>query len=251
VTDSRINRVKGLLAGPPPGGHSGGPLTGGLGGPPTGAHGGTPIAGGPPPEQAEVPSDAGTPRQALQVLTLAQRTADEHLAKAHHQAEKIHADAQAAAEQVAREAQAHADNVRQDANKMLSDAREAAAQVDREAQARADEAKHNAGTILADAQAQAESIAAEAQANAEALKLQAEQRYQDVVGSLATRREGLQQQIEALERFDREYRARLTSFMQGQLRALWADQPQVNGDVEPPQNGSAAHRDTSAEAKTA
>jgi cell division septum initiation protein DivIVA len=250
VTDSRINRVKGLLAGPPTGGQ-GVPLTAGLGGPPNGGHSGTPIAGGSPPEQAEAPSDAGTPRQALQVLTLAQRTADEHLAKAHHQAEKIHADARAAAEQVAREAQAHADNVRQDANKMLSDAREAAAQVDREAQARAEEAQHNAGKVLADAQAQAESIAAEAQANAEALKLQAEQRYQDVVGSLATRREGLQQQIEALERFDREYRARLTSFMQGQLRSLWADQPQVNGDVEPPQNGTAAHRDTSAEATTA
>jgi len=247
VTDSRINRVKGLLAGPPTNGGHNVPLTAGLGGPPNGGHSGTPIAGGPPPEQAEVPSDAGTPRQALQVLTLAQRTADEHLAKAHHQAEKIHADAKAAAEQVAREAQAHADNVRQDANKMLSDARDAAALVDREAQARAEDAKRNAGQVLADAQAQAEAIAGEAQANAEALKLQAEQRYQDVVGSLATRREGLQQQIEALEQFDREYRARLTSFMQGQLRALWADQPQVEGEVDPQRNGSAAHREKSAE----
>jgi hypothetical protein len=42
----------------------------------------------------------------------------------------------------------------------------------------------------------------------------------------------LQQQIEALELFDREYRARLTAFMQGQLRALWVDQPQVDGELE-------------------
>jgi hypothetical protein len=52
-----------------------------------------------------------------------------------------------------------------------------------------------------------------------------------VVGSLGTRRESLQQQIEALEQFDREYRSRLTHFMQGQLRALWVDQPQVNGEL--------------------
>ena len=52
-----------------------------------------------------------------------------------------------------------------------------------------------------------------------------------MVGSLGVRRESLQQQIEALERFDREYRARLTGFMQNQLRALWVDQPQV-GELE-------------------
>jgi vacuolar-type H+-ATPase subunit H len=249
-----MNRVKGLLAGPPTGG-LGGPPTAGLGGPPNGGQNGTPIAGA-PPEQAEMPSDAGTPRQALQVLTLAQRTADEHLAKAHHQAEKIHADAQAAAEQVAREAQAHADKVRQDANKMLSDAREAAAQVAREAQHHANNVRQDADKFLSDAQAKAENIAADAQANAEELKLQAEHRYQDVVGSLATKREGLQRQIEALEQFDQEYRSRLTSFMQGQLRALWADQPQVNADVEaqagavPAQRkNSGAHSGTAAAAK--
>jgi hypothetical protein len=37
-----------------------------------------------------------------------------------------------------------------------------------------------------------------------------------------------------LERFDREYRARLTSFMQQQLRALWVDQPQPPAELEAP-----------------
>ena len=50
------------------------------------------------------------------------------------------------------------------------------------------------------------------------------------MGGLAARREALQQQIEALEQFDRDYRSRLTAFMQSQLRQLWVDQPQVNGD---------------------
>ena len=169
----------------------------------------------------------GLPNEALHVLTLAQRTAEEHVAGAHHQADKIRSEALAKAEEIARDAQMHAHNVRREADKVLFDARAAAEQSARELQARTDEARRNADKIVADAQARAESIAAEARSGADALKSQAQQRYDDVVGSLGARREALQEQIEALERFDREYRARLTGFMQNQLRALWVDQPQV------------------------
>jgi cell division septum initiation protein DivIVA len=202
VTDNRMkDRVKGLLGSPP---------------------------GGEIPEQPVAGSGGvDAPHQALHVLTLAQRTADQHVATAQAQADKIHEDAKANAEQIARDAQVHAHKVRQDADKTLADAREAAAQIARDARARADEAQREADKILSDAQAKAEQIAADAQANAEELKLQAEQRYQDVVGSLASKRESLQQQIEALEQFDRDYRSRLTAFMQGQLRALWMDEPTV------------------------
>ena len=171
------------------------------------------------------------PNQALQVLTLAQRTAEEHVARAHHQADKIRTDALAAAEQIARDAQVHAHNVRREADKILADARAAAEQIARDSHARTEEARRNAEKIVADARSQAEQIGEDAQANADHLNLQARQRYDDVVGSLGTKRESLQQQIEALEQFDREYRSRLTSFMQGQLRALWVDQPQVNGEL--------------------
>jgi vacuolar-type H+-ATPase subunit H len=156
-----------------------------------------------PAEQTDVPSDPSTQRQALQVLTLAQRTAEEHVASAHHQADKICADARATAEQIARDAQAHAD-----------------------------ELQRNADKALAAAQARAAEIAKDAQANADELKHQAQQRYQDVVGSLAAKREALQQQIEALEQFDRDYRSRLTAFMQTQLRALWVDEPHVDAEAE-------------------
>jgi cell division septum initiation protein DivIVA len=221
VTDNRIkDRVKGLLAVTP----TSGDLS-------EHAH---------PQPRAQVQGQPqGQPRgegeaqyQALQVLTLAQRTADEHLTSARHEAAKIQASAQAAAEQTAREAGIDAHRVRQEADRLLSEAREAAAQVTREARAHAEEVEHEAEQILSDAQAKAEAVAADARAGADELKLQAEQRYNDVVGSLAGKREALQEQIEALERFDREYRARLQTFMQGQLRALWADQPQVTGDVE-------------------
>lgn len=206
MTDSRMkDRVKVLLAGPTP------------------EHEGA--------EHMEIAADPGTPRQALQVLALAQRTAEEHVATAHHQADKIRGDARAAAEQIARDAQVHAHNVRREGEKVLSDARAAAAQIARDAQARADEARRNADKILAEARGRAEAMAADAQANTEELKAQAEQRYNDVVGSLASKREALQQQIEALEIFDREYRGRLTAFMQGQLRALWVEQPTVSAEI--------------------
>ncbi len=188
----------------------------------------------------------GLPNEALHVLTLAQRTAEEHVAGAHHQADKIRTDALAKAEEIAREAQMHAHNVRREADKVLFDARAATEQSARELQARTEEARRNADRIVAEAQARAESIAAEARSNADALKQQAQQRYDDVVGSLGVRREALQQQIEALEQFDREYRARLTGFMQNQLRALWMDQPQV-GELEGAQP-EAAGQDTAAPA---
>jgi cell division septum initiation protein DivIVA len=191
-----------------------------------------------PHDQAVVLSDGSSDpdaqRQALQVLTLAQRTADEHVASAHRQSEKISADARATAEQIVREAQAHANGLRREADEALTEARARAAQTAREAQAQADHARRSADKIVSDAQAQAEEIAKSAQANADELQHQAQQRYEDVVGGLAAKREALQQQIEALEQFDRDYRSRLTAFMQTQLRALWVDQPGVDGQIEQP-----------------
>jgi cell division septum initiation protein DivIVA len=190
-------------------------------------------------EQPMVPGNPRFPDQALQVLTMAQRTAEEHVATAHHQADKIRTDAQAAAEQIARDAQVHAHNVRREADKVLFEARQVSEQMARDARARTEEAQSAAEKIVAEAQEHAASITAEARSGAEQLKAAAQLRYDDVVGSLGSRRESLQQQIEALEQFDREYRARLTGFMQGQLRALWVDQPHVTGELE--QQTAAAH----------
>ena len=230
MTDNRVkDRVRGLL----------GSLPGNESGDHVGMHSaapGTPGPTGPAAPQAAPPAATAAPggempHHALQVLTLAQRTADEHLATARQQAEKIHADAQAAAEQTARNAEIHAHRVRQEADKVLTEARETSQQMARDARAQAQDVEREAARILAEAQARADQIAAEARAGAEELKAQAQQRFDDVVGSLATRREALQGQIEALEMFDRDYRARLTRFMQNQLRALWVDEPHVSGEV--------------------
>ncbi|MFI5932951.1 hypothetical protein [Actinoplanes sp. NPDC051494] len=165
------------------------------------------------------------PNQALQVLTLAQRTAEEHIAIANRQADKIRTDAQAAAEKIDEDAQGHSRTVRTQADQVLTDARKAAEKAAREAREKTEEARRSADKIVSEARAQARTITGEARDHAEQLKIQAQQRYDDVVGSLGVKREALQEQIESLEVFDREYRARLQSFMQGQLRALWVDQP--------------------------
>jgi cell division septum initiation protein DivIVA len=198
------------------------------------------LAGTPPvreiPEQAEGRSSgssgADAQRHALQVLTLAQRTAEDHVANAHRQADKICAEARATAEQIVRDAETRAGDLRWQADKALAEARATAEQIGREARAHTEEVRRNADMILADARTRAEEIAKDAHAKADDLKHQAQQRYQDVVGSLAGKRETLQQQIEALEQFDREYRTKLTTFLQSQLRALWPDEPQVIGELD-------------------
>jgi hypothetical protein len=190
----------------------------------------------PPPRTAQ-PPDAppqGDVQQAMQMLTLAQRTADEHVATAHRQAGAIQTEARAAAEQIVREAQNQADAVRRDADKALTEARAQVEQASRDVQANADTARQNAERVVADAQARAAEIDKEARANADGLGRLAKQRYDEEVGNLAAKREALQQQIESLQEFDRDYRSRLLTFMQAQLRALWVDQPQVDGELAEP-----------------
>jgi vacuolar-type H+-ATPase subunit H len=204
-------RVRGLLGGPPAGTETLEPMDAAV--------------------AAAAPAESPTAQhQALQVLTLAQRTADDHVANARRQADKICADARATAEQIARDAQANAQSLQQEAEKTVAAARERAAQIAREAQAKADEAQRSAEEVLADARTKADEMAKTAQTNADELKHQAEQRYEDVVGGLAAKREALQRQIEALENFDHDYRARLTGFLQSQLRALWVDEPQLDAE---------------------
>lgn len=168
--------------------------------------------------------------QALQVLSMAQRTAEEHLGGAKREADRIRSDAQAKAELIVRDAQAQADALAQEADKALAQARAMAERIRQDAQDHADKTQRAAEKVLADARKRGDEMAKKAQAQADDMAHQAQQRYDDVVGSLATRREALQQQIEALEQFEREYRARLSAFMQSQLRALWVDEPRVTAE---------------------
>jgi len=208
VADSRMKgRVKGLLTGP--------------------------SSDGATVDDRNDSLDPDAKRQALQVLMLAQRTADEHVATAQHHAGSIRTDARATAEQIVRDAQAHADGARQDANKALSDAHATAEQIVREARAQADGTRREADKVLSDARAGAAEIVKDAQANAAGLDREAQQRYDDVVGSLEGKRIALLEQIDTLQQFDRDYRSQLAAFMQSQLRTLGAAMPVLNEDIPP------------------
>jgi hypothetical protein len=187
--------------------------------------------------QAKVPTQAAhaapedtlvLPDKALQVLTLAQRTAEDHVAAVNRHAQKIQTEALALAEQIHRDAQSYADKIRAEADNLLVEARAAAELSSRDAEAKAASIRLKAELALADAHAECERIVAGGRSHAEQLKVQAELRYEDAVGGLALRREALQAQIEALEVFDTDYRQRLTTFLQGQLRSLWTQQPQAS-----------------------
>jgi vacuolar-type H+-ATPase subunit H len=175
-----------------------------------------------------------SPDEALQVLALAQRTAENHITAANRQAEKVRSEAQAAAEQIRLEAHAYAEKVRAEADRLRDEARAAAELRSREADAQAAEIRRRAESALADARTEAERIVADGRDRADQLDLRAKQRYEDAVGSLAIKREALQKQIEALGTFDSDYRHRLASFMHTQLRALWIEQSGAHAvpDVE-------------------
>jgi vacuolar-type H+-ATPase subunit H len=145
------------------------------------------------------PPQPAPPDRAIAILALAQRTADDHVAEARAHAERIVA-----------EARSYADGIRVEADRLLSDAR-----------------------------AEAEHIVSAGGAYAEQLRVQAQQRYEDAVGGLSIQREALQRQVENLAAFDHDYRHRITLFLQGQLRALWAEHPQAADvlDAVPPGPG--------------
>lgn len=190
----------------------------------------------PPPEPVASPPGAATstpPHDALQVLTLAQRTAESHIAAVRRQASEVQAEAQALAEQIHRDARRYADKVCAEADDALVEARAGMELSRSDADAQAAEIRRQAELVLTDARAEAERIVADGRERAEQLKLRAQQRYEDSVGGLSVEREALQRQIEALAVFDNDHRHRLTSFLQSQLRILWSDQPQA-GDVPGP-----------------
>lgn len=186
--------------------------------------------------RSDAPAGADVER-ALQALALAQRTAEEHLARAQREADRIQAEARSRAEQIVRDAQGLAQAVRREADKSLSEARASAARIAEGAQAHADDARRGGQRIVSDARVRAAETAKDAEAYADRLAGQARLRYEEMVGTLAAQREALQQQIEALQEFDRDHRARLLTFVQAHLRALWVDEPHITAEIEP---GSAA-----------
>lgn len=135
--------------------------------------------------------------QALRMLELAQETAERHTT----------------------EAKAESDRVRQEAH----------AEVER----LITEARTKADALHGDARNRAETLERDARTKAAALTSEAERRHADVMGNLERRKGSLEKAISELRAFEREYRDRLKTWLESELRDL-ADRPPAEPDGGPP-----------------
>lgn len=131
----------------------------------------------------------------------------------------------AGAEQAARAMQAELEQVRgAGAVPAGGDGEQQALRVLMMAQRTADEhvtdARREADQVLSEARSKAEEVTLEARAKADALERDARQRHQEAMGGLDTKRTALQEHIEGLKQFEREYRTRLKAYLESQLRDL-------------------------------
>jgi len=81
-------------------------------------------------------------------------------------------------------------------------------------------AQRTADEHIAEARTQADRIISEARTRADQLKREAEDKHRQTIGSLETERSSLERKVEGLRAFEREYRGRLKSYLEGQLREL-------------------------------
>ncbi|MQA94767.1 MAG: DivIVA domain-containing protein [Streptosporangiales bacterium] len=103
----------------------------------------------------------------------------------------------------------------QTADQAIADAR-------READETLGRARREADEILGKARRQAEQIVSEARARAESLERDAQERHRQAMGNLVQQREELEVEVDNLRAFEREYRSRLKTYLERQLRDLEA-----------------------------
>jgi DivIVA domain-containing protein len=101
----------------------------------------------------------------------------------------------------------------QTADQAVADAR-------REASETLGQARQEATDILSRARHQAEQITSDARARSESLDRDAQERHRQALGSLIQQREELERKVDDLRTFEHEYRSRLMSYLESQLRDL-------------------------------
>jgi DivIVA domain-containing protein len=135
-------------------------------------------------KDSAAPSTSDHHLQAVQMLALAQQTADQHLSQSKAEAERLVTEAQA-------NAQATVADANDKSTRQLADAENRAKALDDESAARA-----------------AQSIQ------------DAEQRAATITAQFEQRKAALERRVEELRTFEREYRTRLKSYLESQLRDL-------------------------------
>ncbi len=135
----------------------------------------------------------------------------------HVQAAKVLGLAQEMADRLTGEAKAEADG-------MLGEARTKSEQLLSEARAKADsmvnEARTRAETMLNDARTRAETLERQAREKASSLERDAQRKHTETIGQINQEKSALEKRIDELRTFEREYRTRLKTYLESQLREL-------------------------------
>jgi DivIVA domain-containing protein len=142
------------------------------------------------------------------------------------QAAKVLGLAQEIADRLTREAKTEADQ-------MLSKTRTTSEQLLRQARAKADgmvtKARTRAETLLTDARTRADTLERQSREKAASLERDAARQHTEIIGSLSQEMSILEKKIDDLRAFEHEYRTRLVTYLDSQLREL--DGP---GSASPP-----------------
>ena len=173
----------------------------------------------PQPMAAEARGGAGGEEAIARALVMAQRMADQTVEEAKVKAKSMVAEAEARAKNMTEQAQMRAREVTEAAQMRAREVTEAA-------QARARELTEGLETRYKERIQSAE-------ARARVAEEQARMQIAQATEQVARRRQELESSIEALRAFERDYRARLRGFVEGQLKALEDAAP--SGPVAPPQ----------------
>ncbi|GHA82962.1 DivIVA domain-containing protein [Streptomyces termitum] len=99
------------------------------------------------------------------------------------------------------------------------------------------EARSEANKIVGEARSRAEGLERDARAKADALERDAQEKHRVAMGSLESARATLERKVEDLRGFEREYRTRLKSYLESQLRQL---DSQADDSLAPPRTPAAA-----------
>jgi DivIVA domain-containing protein len=99
------------------------------------------------------------------------------------------------------------------------------------------EARSEANKIVGEARSRAEGLERDARAKADALERDAQEKHRVAMGSLESARATLERKVEDLRGFEREYRTRLKSYLESQLRQL---ESQSDDSLAPPRTPSPA-----------
>src|SRR5437764_7806855 len=82
------------------------------------------------------------------------------------------------------------------------------------------EARTRAETMLNDARTRAETLERQAREKAAGLERDAQRKHAEVMGNITQEKNALEKKIDTLRTFEREYRTRLQTYLESQLREL-------------------------------